>query len=168
VRACPHCVTSVNVRPGAIVSRKHCISRWLRRRRTAGASDQPHAVAVSRRVSLQLRHQTFLATHQSWLFALLLSSLARHHPVNMNLRPAHAAAFVTPASQAARDRPRVAERLNAIRMSKLEPQRECIRRHLHHDTDFLYLPALLALIDHAPLQVHCECASCVTCACVPA
>ena len=88
--------------------------------------------------------------------------------MNMNLRPAHAAAYVTPASQAARDRPRAAERLNAIRMTKLEPQRERIRRHLHHDTDFLYLPALLALIDDAPLQVHCECASCVTCACVPA
>ena len=85
----------------------------------------------------------------------------------INLRPAHAAASVTPASQAARDRPRAAERLNAIRMTKLEPQRECIRRHLHHDTDFLYLPAVLALLDDAPLQVHCECVSCGTCASVP-
>ena len=91
VRACQHCMPSVNVHAGAILSRTLCISRWLRRRWTAGASDQPQAVTVARRdrFSLQHHHQAFLATHQSWLFALFLSSLARHHPTNIMHMPLH-------------------------------------------------------------------------------
>jgi hypothetical protein len=67
--------------------------------------------------------QGFLATHDSWLFTYLLFALSR--------------------SPSARTRAQLA----ALRTSKLEPQRAKLGSVIHTSTDFLYLPAIQAVID---------------------
>lgn len=64
----------------------------------------------------------FIATHNSWLFAYLLMVLSQ-------------------------PRPDAVKRLGVLRKKKLEPQRAAVARAKHTPDDFLYLPAVQAMID---------------------
>jgi hypothetical protein len=65
----------------------------------------------------------FNAAHDSWLFAYMLFVLSQPTPV------------------------KVLDRLKALRATKIEPSRAQLAKAAHSPADFLYLPAVQALID---------------------
>jgi hypothetical protein len=72
---------------------------------------------------------TILGDHYSWLFSYLLTTMS--HPITAN----------------------AAQHLYSLRQSKIEPARVKIPNMMPGDTDFLYIPAVLAVTDREDLTI---------------